>query len=109
MDRGDAEGWADLFTEDGQFFAFGRSFDGREGLTNMAREARGGVHLASAPVIELADDEATVQQNFVFVEQVGHKLRIGFYDDVLVRTPDGWRFRSRRCTFLSATGPSERP
>jgi len=36
-------------------------------------------------------------------------LRIGFYDDVLVRTMDGWRFGTRRCTFLSATGPSERP
>jgi hypothetical protein len=109
MDRGDAEGWADLFTDDGRFFAFGRSFDGRQGLTDMARASRGGIHVASAPVIELDGDHAAVQQNFVFVEQVGHKLRIGFYDDELVRTAGGWRFRTRRCTFLSATGPSERP
>jgi hypothetical protein len=109
MDRRDAEGWAALFTEDGQFFAFGRSFDGHEGLTKLAATAPGGVHLASQPVFALDGDEATAQQNFLFVEQVEHKMRIGFYDDELVRTPDGWRFRTRRCTFLSADGPSDRP
>ena len=109
MDRRDAEGWADLFLPDGHFFAFGRSFDGRDKLVKLATTSPGGVHLAGDPLIALDGEEATIQQNFVFVDQVSHDLRIGFYDDVCVRTATGWRFRTRRCTFLSATGPSERP
>jgi SnoaL-like domain len=109
MDRVDAEGWADLFTEDGRFFALGRSFDGRARLERLAREADRGVHLVGPPVIDVDGERATAQQNFVFVLQVDHGMRIGWYDDELVRTSDGWRFRSRRCTFVSATGPSERP
>jgi hypothetical protein len=109
MDHRDAEGWADLFTVDGEFFAFGRTFAAREGLVGLAERSPGGVHLVGPPVVEVDGNEATVQQNFLFVEQVEHEMRIGFYDDVLLRTPDGWRFRTRRCTFLSATGPSERP
>jgi len=109
MDRRDAEGWADLFTDDGQFFAFGRSFDGHEGLQKLAATSPGGIHIAGHAVIELAGDEATAQSTFVFVDQKSHDMRIGFYDDVLVRTAVGWRFRTRRCTFQSADGPSDRP
>jgi hypothetical protein len=109
MDRRDAEGWADLFTADGQFFAFGRSFDAREGLVKLATNSPGGLHLAGEPLLAFDGDQATAQQNFVFVDQVSHDMRIGFYDDVCVRTDAGWRFRTRRCTFLSATGPSDRP
>jgi hypothetical protein len=109
MDRRDADGWANLFTSDGQFFAFGRSFDGHDGLRKLAADSPGGIHLASQPVLELVGDEATVQQTFVFVDQKTHDLRIGFYDDELVRTDAGWRFRTRRCTFQSADGPSDRP
>jgi hypothetical protein len=109
MDRRDAEGWADLFTDDGQFFAFGRSFDARDGLVKLARSSPGGVHLVGPPLVEVDGEQATAQQNFIFVEQVEHEMRIGFYDDVLVRTAAGWRFRTRRCTFQSAEGPSDRP
>ena len=109
MDRGDADGWADLFTADGQFFAFGRSFDGHEGLAGLARSAPGGVHIGSQPVFEISGDDATARQNFIFVYAESHKMRIGFYDDVCVRTDAGWRFRTRRCTFATADGPSDRP
>jgi hypothetical protein len=109
MDRRDPKGWAALFTDDGQFFAFGRSFDGYEGLFELASNSPLGVHLAGEPVIDLDGDAATAQQNFFFVYAATRDLRIGFYDDDLVRTDDGWRFRTRKCTFLSATGPSDRP
>jgi hypothetical protein len=109
MDRRDADGWAELFTPDGQFFAFGRSFDGHDGLRKLATTSPLGVHLAGEPVLELDGDEATAQQSFVFVYADDHHLRIGFYDDVLVRTDGGWRFRTRRCTFQTADGPADRP
>jgi hypothetical protein len=109
MDRRDADGWAELFTPDGQFFAFGRSFDGHDGLQKLASTSPLGVHLGGEPVLELDGDQATAQQSFVFVYADDHHMRIGFYDDVLVRTEDGWRFRTRRCTFQTADGPSDRP
>jgi SnoaL-like domain len=109
MDRGESDGWAELFTPDGQFFAFGRSFDGHEGLRKLARTSPRGVHIGSQPVFEISGDDATARQNFIFVYAEGHTMRIGFYDDVCVRTDAGWRFRTRRCTFATTDGPSDRP
>jgi hypothetical protein len=109
LDRGDHEAFADLFTDDGRFLVFGRSFDGREGLLKMATTAPAGLHLAGLPVLSVTGDEATAEQSFLFMDSVTGDRRIGFYDDELVRTPDGWRFRTRRVTFLTPDGPSERP
>jgi hypothetical protein len=109
LDRGDHEGFADLFTADGRFLVFGRAFEGRAGLLKMATTAPAGIHIAGTPVLDVRGDEATGEQNFVFVDAATHALRVGFYDDDLVRTPDGWRIRSRRVTFMTAGGPSEKP
>ncbi len=109
LDRGDHDGWLDLFVADGEFLVYGRSFAGREGLAKMASTAPPGVHLASAPVITVSGDEAHAQQSFLFVDQATREQRIGYYDDVVVRDGGRWRFRSRRTTFLTPDGPSDRP
>ncbi|MGA7417425.1 MAG: nuclear transport factor 2 family protein [Acidimicrobiales bacterium] len=109
LDRSDHAGWVDLFTSDGRFEVYGRSFDGPDGLLRMAETAPPGLHLTSAPLIEIDGDEADVEQSFLFVDQVTRESRIGWYDDQLVRTSGGWRFRVRRSTFLTPEGPSDRP
>ncbi len=109
LDRQDHEGWLALFTEDARFFVYGRSFDGHEGLRRMAEAAPAGLHLGGLPVITVAGDRAEVQQSFLFVDQRTGGQRIGFYDDVVVRGDGTWRFESRRSTFLTPEGPSERP
>ena len=109
LDRGGHQAWVELFTEDARFLVYGRSFDGREGLLEMAAAAPAGLHLAGAPVVEVDGDRATVQQSFLFVDQVTRSQQIGWYDDVLVRDGGRWRFRSRRSTFLGPNGPSDRP
>ena len=109
LDRSDHPGWVALFTPDGRFEVYGRSFDGHEGLLGMATSAPQGLHLTSAPLIEIHGDEAKVEQSFLFVDQVSHDMRIGWYDDHLVRTAEGWRFHVRRSTFLRPDGPSDRP
>jgi hypothetical protein len=109
LDRGQHEAFADLFADDARFFVFGRSFDGREGLLKMATTAPAGLHLAGLPVLDVRGDEATVEQSFLFVDAVTGGQRLGFYDDEIVRTPDGWRFRTRRVTFVTRDGPSEKP
>lgn len=96
-------------TDDGTFEAFGRTYAGRDGLTKMATSAPGGVHLGGLPMIDLDGDRATVRQSFVFVEAAGHELRIGWYDDEVVRVGGRWLFRRRRTTFRTADGPADRP
>lgn len=109
LDREDYEGWVELFTQDASFEAFGRSFDGHDGLRKMATSAPGGLHLAGLPLIDLDGDRATIRQSFVFVDAATHELRIGWYDDDVVRTAAGWRFRRRRTTFRTAAGAGDRP
>ncbi len=109
LDHADHSGWVELFTPDGRFEVFGRSFDGHEGLLAMARSAPPGLHLTSAPLIEIHGDEAKAEQSFLFVDRVSHDMRIGWYDDRLVRTEAGWRIHVRRSTFLRPDGPSDRP
>lgn len=109
LDRGDHEAWVDLFTADGSFEVFGRSFQGNEELTRMAETAPGGVHMAGLPVIEVDGDAAMVQQSFVFFDQHTHEVRIGWYDDVMRREVERWRFERRKSTFLTPDGPSDRP
>ena len=109
LDHSDHEGWVDLFTADGRFEVYGRSFEGSDGLLRMAEGAPPGLHMASVPVVDLDGDRATVQQSFLFVDQVTRETRIGWYDDVVVRTSEGWRLEVRRSTFLTPNGPSDRP
>jgi len=109
LDRNDHQGWAELFTSDGRFEVYGRAFEGTEGLVGMSEAAPSGLHLSGAPVIHLEGDHASVEQSFLFVDQVTRESRIGFYDDQLVRTPNGWRFSVRRSTFLTPHGASDRP
>jgi hypothetical protein len=109
LDLGDHEEWVQLFTEDGEFLVYGRSFAGHDGLRRMASSAPPGLHLAGTPIVEVDGDQAVAEQSFLFVDQVTRETRIGYYDDVLRRERGRWLLRSRRSTFLTPSGPSERP
>jgi len=109
LDQREHDAWVDLFTEDGQFFVYGTSFDGPSGLKEMATTAPDGLHMVGPALLQIDGDRATSKQSFLFMDAVTHTSRIGWYDDELVRRPDGWRIRARRCTFLAPDGPSHRP
>ena len=47
---------------------------------------------------------ATYKQHFIFVDQQTHAMRLGWYNDEYVRTPDGWRIRRRSTTFMRKHG-----
>lgn len=109
LDRADHAGWVELFAETGEFLVYGRSFAGHAQLRAMAEAAPGGLHLGAVPVIDVDGDGATVQQSFLFVDRVTREMRVGYYDDTLVRVDGAWRFATRRSTFLTPDGPSDRP
>lgn len=98
LDAGDSEGWADTFTDDG---TFGNS-QGRAALIQFAD----GFHARTPNSrhwntnIEItATAEGASGTCYLILWDVGTRPRsiivTGIYHDTLVRTPDGWRFKSR--------------
>lgn len=96
LDSGDAEGYANLFTSDGSF----NDRVGRQALIDFVkgRAATTVRHAPLTPVIVATPEGArgTVLNLFVDVGQMPAVVtRITQYRDTLVRTPDGWRFKTR--------------
>lgn len=109
LDFDDVEGWVSLFTPDAEYLVYGRTFRGHEGLRKMMSAAPGGLHLGGPPVVNIDGDRAETVQNLLFVERTTNEMRRSVYDDVLVRTENGWRIKRRRCRFIVTDGLSDRP
>jgi hypothetical protein len=103
--------WAELFTEDGRF----PDVRGRAALEEVCRaaaertdEERDGVHAHTNTMrVQVSEDRVLGLTNVVFgfhrAGQAGTARLVGYgdYHDVFVRTPEGWRFESRRaCSHL---------
>jgi SnoaL-like domain len=94
IDSGDAEGWADTWTEDGTFETGGPPIVGRAGLVEFASNIRGLRHMALNPVVELTGDTARVDVYVVVLH--GNAVAVtGTARDHVVRTPAGWRLARR--------------
>lgn len=110
LDAEDVDRWVDLFLPDARYEAYGRSFEGHDGLRRMISEAPGGLHLGGPPVIEMAaPDRAKTTRNLLFVDRRTGESRSAVYTDELHRTAEGWRIARCRCRFLVADGLSDRP
>jgi len=112
LDAGDIDGCVELFTADAEFLVYGRSFAGHDGIGAMFRNAPHGLHLTGVSRIDLHDDTATARSQVLFVRAGDLHLRPALYDDELARdATDGgqWRFRRRRCQFVTSRGLSDSP
>jgi len=111
LDSGDNNGfaYADLYTSDGTFTGTnqgpnGRTYQGRENLAALARGSQLGPlhvgHLATNVIVTPTPGGAVGRVYVAIFDQggpgkppgAGHG---GFYDDVYVKTSDGWRFQKR--------------
>ena len=104
--KGDVDGVLAVFTPDGLYSAFGDSYALDE-FPALIAAAPKGLFLTGTPVIELSDDnpaEAIGTQPLCFIEQAGHDMRIGYYNDRYLRTAEGWRLRTRAMTFIRRSG-----
>jgi len=101
IDSGDAEAWAATFTPDG---SFNTRFTGKEGLMGFIklwREKMNGANrrhwnsnLRITPSAEGAN--GTVMLMLLDVSTKPPSIAsTGMYTDVLVKTPNGWRFKNR--------------
>lgn len=100
-DTGDGEGFAGTFTADGVLVMAGQTLcTGAGELVAFAGKPRGTVHVTTDSVISLDGDEATQECTLILFRRArdGSSVRLettGRYEDELVRTQGGWRFRRR--------------
>jgi uncharacterized protein (TIGR02246 family) len=112
LDAGDVDGCVQLFTADGEFLVYGRTFAGHDGIGKMFRDAPRGLHLTGVSRIDVDDvsgDTATARSQVLFVRAGDLQLRPALYDDELVRAGECWRFRRRRCRFVTSHGLADSP
>lgn len=109
LDAGDIDACVALFAADGEFAVYGRTFAGPDDIAQMFRDAPRGLHLTGVSRIEIRDDTATARSQVLFVRAGDLHLRPALYDDELVRTGGRWRFRRRRCQFVTSHGLCDSP
>ncbi len=109
LDAGDIDACVQLFTRDGEFLVYGRSFAGHDGIGQMFRDAPRGLHLTGVSRVDVRGDAATARSQVLFVRAVDLNLRPALYDDELVRDGGRWRFVRRRCQFVTSHGLSDSP
>lgn len=109
LDGGDIDACVQLFTADAEFLVYGRSFAGHEAIAKMFTDAPRGLHLTGVSRIDIGSDTATARSQVLFVRAGDLHLRPALYDDQLVRRDGRWRFRQRRCQFVTSHGLSDSP
>jgi ketosteroid isomerase-like protein len=96
MDSGNADEWANCFSEDAVFDAAGMVTTGREALRAFAEQVGGGGmrHVLVNPVIDISGDTAHGRAYIILLREGGIGV-VGGYVDELVRTADGWKIANR--------------
>jgi uncharacterized protein (TIGR02246 family) len=112
LDADAFEDMAALFTEDGVWdTAFGKG-SGRAGIVAQASSIATGprprrAHLTTNIVIDLAGDHATVQSNWVVIQNTSNGPKIGSggaYSDRVVKRDGRWWFEYRKIDRYIAEG-----
>jgi ketosteroid isomerase-like protein len=107
LDRRDFAGYAALFADDGEWLGnLGKARGPAEiqallerTMDHWAGEATKTFHLVGNPAIDVDGDRATAESMWCYLvrdenDRVALSL-LGHYEDVLVRTEDGWKFQRR--------------
>jgi ketosteroid isomerase-like protein len=101
IDAGDAEGWANTFTADGVFNNSSRGHDSLVTFVHDWRDKRRGAslrHWNSNLVVTPAADGArgAIYMLLLDVSEKAPTVTASYrYEDALVKTADGWKFKTR--------------
>lgn len=106
MTRFDVDRVVRVFTPDGTYSAFGDTYQLAD-FPALVAAAPKGLFMVGPPVLKISGDTATGEQPLLFMDQTTHDERIGWYTDTYLRTPDGWRLRTRKMTFLRRSGAAD--
>ena len=110
LDARDAEGYADLFTADGSF----NEYVGRAALVNFVKPRPDSTvrHAPLTPMVTATAEGAKGAVISLFVDGAQNPPtipRVIQYTDTLVKTPQGWRFKSRSTGPVPPSAPTPRP
>jgi salicylate 5-hydroxylase small subunit len=131
LDQGDFEKWPEFFLEECEYRIQPReNYERKMPLSIMWLESKGmlkdrvyGIretlyhdpyyqrHIVSAPrVISAEDDEIRSEANYLVLrtkqDELAEVFSVGRYIDVVRKTPDGLKFKSRLCIFDSELIPN---
>lgn len=107
LDRRDFAAYARLFTDDGEWAGNLGVARGHAEIEQLLIRTLAGfdgpetahLHLVDNAEIHVDGDTASAESHWVYVTRdgLGRPVLslIGHYEDVIVRTPDGWRFKRR--------------
>ena len=103
IDGGDAEGWADTFTEDARFEGSTATVNGREEMLEFVRSRDPSNpirHWNNNILIEGDGDDATAKVYLITFDVSGPpKIRSsGVYEDTIKRVNGQWKFTHRKVT-----------
>lgn len=105
--QGDISGLVGVFTPEGTYSAFGDTFT-LDQFPDLVGAAPSGLFMTGTSLVDLDSDPdpdvGTGTQPLCFIDHHTHDLRIGYYNDVYHRTPDGWRLHRRAMTFIRRNG-----
>src|SRR5262249_43764975 len=86
--------WLEVFTPDATYNAFGAVY-GLDRFPALLEAAPSGQFIGNMPVVDVDGDRATGKQHFVFIDQATHDMRLGWYNDEYLQTPNGRPLRRR--------------
>ena len=98
--------WLEVFTPDAEYNAFGTSYS-LERMPALLAAAPRGQFIGNMPVVEFDADRATGIQHYIFIDQRTHAMRLAWYRDEYVRTPDGWCIPGAPPRSCASTGSFE--
>ena len=110
VDSGNAQMMATVFTPDGEFVNGTRTTKGRELAQGPAKERPQARHMATSIVITPSQEGARGSSYVMLVNLQATPPVVmggGVYEDVLVKTAEGWRFKRR--TYFSQSAPAAPP
>lgn len=100
--RADPGDWGKVWTEDAHWELLGNVLDGRDNIVALWVQAMSGLEAVSFHCIpsflDIDGDRATGRcqtQEIMRVNGGATRVIGGLYDDVMVRTAEGWRYSSR--------------
>jgi hypothetical protein len=109
-DSSDAKLLATVFTADGEFVLNGKAMNALGMIKpDMAKPQPQVRHVASSIVINPAPDGARGSSYVILVNLQSAPPAImggGYYEDVIVKTPQGWRFKKRTYSPQAAPAPA---
>lgn len=112
FDKTDADAYGNVFTADGQFVVGDRVLKGRKEIASLTtafgpmKNRPKVFHLNSNVLIE-ASPEGAKGSAYVVLMDLSKNPAItggGVYEDSIVKTPEGWRFKKR--VFFAEPGPT---